>query len=320
MKKSTIIAASIASLLAGVAGSAAAESTLYGAAHAAIQHQDVNGAGGKENWEVTNNTSKVGIKGSEDLGNGMKAIYQMEMAYDLTDGGGVGGARNSFVGLSGDFGTALIGRHDTPDKMAFYAAGNDHLGDSVIDLNTTFGFKEDRVSNAIAYVLPAFGDLTVAVAIIPGEDATGNGAVGNGLADGRSIGVMYKAGAVKAGFGYHDKADVTGKSSDTVMNLGGSFTMDNLTVGLQYQALDTSKVDTKIYALVGAFKMDANTLIASYGKNDNDALGDTNVLNLGMAHAMSKRTTVYVGFTDQSDTVGTMLEGTKYAFGMNHKF
>jgi predicted porin len=98
----------------------------------------------------------------------MAAIWQMEMSYDLTEGGGIGGARNSFAGLKGDFGTVLIGRHNTPDKGAFYAAGNDHLGDSVIDLNVSMGFQEDRASSTIAYMSPSYGAVKFAVAIVPG--------------------------------------------------------------------------------------------------------------------------------------------------------
>jgi len=316
MKKSAIIAAAIASL---VAGSATADNTVYGAAHASILNQDI--VGGAKNWAVVTNTSKLGFKGSEDLGNGMKATYQMEMSYDLTDGAGIGGARNSYVGLAGDFGEVRLGRHDTPAKSAFYAGGNDHIGDSVVDLNGTFGFAEVRADDVIAYLSPAYGDVKYAVAVAPGE---GNGTTaGDGLTDAVSLGVMYAAGGIKVGVGYEDFADLGNGTDNSNMNLGGSYTMDNLTLGLQYQAQTAGTTDTTIFALVAAFKMDSNTFVASFGNRDvdnNGAATDADVMNLGINHAMSKRTSVWAGYSDVSDTAGGLTEGTKLAFGMNHKF
>ena len=252
MKKSAIIAAAIASL---VAGSATADSTVYGAAHASVVSVD-NTTTGVKNMQVQTNVSKIGFKGSEDLGNGMKAVWQMEMGYELTGGGqGMGAARNSFVGLAGDFGTAVIGNHDTPAKSAFYAAGNDHLGDSAIDLNGTLGFEEVRAANAIAYISPKFGDVSFAVAIVPGEGPGTAGAAGDGLTDGTSFGVMYAAGPIKAGLGIEDISDLGTGADNSLMNLGGSYTMDNLTVGLQYQTQTDGARDTTIYALAAAFNM-----------------------------------------------------------------
>jgi predicted porin len=319
MKKSAIIAAAIASLMAG---SASADNTVYGAAHASIVSVD-NTTTGVKNMQVQTNTSKLGFKGSEDLGNGMKAVYQMEMSYDLTDGGGIGGARNSFVGLAGDFGTVVIGRHDTPAKSAFYAGGNDHIGDSVVDLNGTFGFREVRSNDVIAYLSPQMGDVKYAVAVVPGEGPGTAGAAGDGLTDGISLGVMYAAGGIKVGVGYEDTADLGTGADNNLINLGGSYTMDNMTFGLQYQGLTVGTTDTTIIALVGAFKMDSNTFVVAFGTQETDTAGatvDSSVMNLAINHAMSKRTSVWAGYTDSSDAVGNISESTTFALGMNHKF
>jgi predicted porin len=167
-----LIAAAIAAVVAAPAVSAA-DTTLYGKAHVSIQSND-NGAG--DNYSVNSNASRLGVKGSEDLGDGLKAIFGYEMGYDITDGGANGpiSARNAYVGLAGDWGTFLAGRHDTPAKIAFYAAGTDLLGDSIIDMNASgarVGFSEVRADNAIAYVSPSFSGFTVAAAIVPGEQS-----------------------------------------------------------------------------------------------------------------------------------------------------
>ena len=331
MKKSIVLAAAVASLMAGTVQ---ADATIYGAAHASIDSNDVGlGTANVKNFTVANNTSKLGFKGSEDLGNGMKVVWQMEMAYDLTDGAGIGGARNSYVGLAGDFGTVLIGRHDTPDKSAFYAAGNDHLGDTQIDLNRSMGFQEDRVNDAIAYISPALGDLKIAVAIIPGEGPGTAGAAGDGLTDGTSVGVMYKAGPIKAGLGIGDKADVTATGKDSVMNLGFSYNMDALTVGFQYQTQEdaataaAATIDTTIFAVSAAYKMGMNTLIASFGNNEvssGAAKADSDVINLGVARSLSKKTTAYVGYSSRdggsATKPGSLVDATILTVGMNHKF
>ena len=140
MNKKLLAAAVAAAVVAAPA--AFAESTVYGKMHSSIDAIDYDTTN-EDNWEVNSRASRLGFKGSEDLGNGLKAIYQIELSVNAGGGGqgqggnsGLGGkTRNTFIGLAGDWGTALVGRHDTPAKMAFYAAGNERLGDSVIDLN-----------------------------------------------------------------------------------------------------------------------------------------------------------------------------------------
>ncbi len=243
MNKKLLAAAVVAAVAASPA--AFADSTVYGKLHTAIQYNDFeipDGAGGKidqSNYSVESNASRLGFKGSEDLGNGLKAIYQIEFGIS-SDGGlaqtnantgprtPINNARNTFVGLSGDWGTALVGRHDTPMKMAFYASGNELLGDSIIDLNddqSLIGvFQEVRASNAIAYVSPNFSGFTVVGAIIPGEEietpATGpvpmpysplGKEARDGLADHWSVGAMYSGNGLKVSGGYEQLDNQAGR-------------------------------------------------------------------------------------------------------------
>jgi predicted porin len=101
----------------------------------------------------------------------MKAIFQYETTYSGTDSStAFGSARNSYIGLAGNWGQVRVGRHDTPMKVAFYAAGNEHIADSIVDINR-IGFTERRVNNAIAYISPSFSGFTLAAAIVPGEQS-----------------------------------------------------------------------------------------------------------------------------------------------------
>jgi predicted porin len=229
-----LIAAAIAAAM--VAPAAYAQATLYGKFHTSIDSNDQD-AYNEDNWEVNSRASRLGVKGSEDLGGGLKAIYQLEVGFNSsgeTDGQGGGNVfgsktRNTFVGLSGGFGTFLVGRHDTPAKVAFYAAGTERLGDSVIDLNlgnnlsaepsslSPIGvFHEYRANDAIAYLSPNFSGFTFAGAIIPGEDCDKDVTEGgpdplcgdrDGIADHWSVGLMYAGGGLKASVGY-SKYDV----------------------------------------------------------------------------------------------------------------
>ncbi|MGB5670049.1 MAG: porin, partial [Sedimenticolaceae bacterium] len=90
MNKKLLAAAVVAAVAASPA--AFADSTVYGKLHTAIQYNDLevpDGAGGKldrSNYSVESNASRLGFKGSEDLGNGLKAIYQIEFGIS-SDGG-----------------------------------------------------------------------------------------------------------------------------------------------------------------------------------------------------------------------------------------
>jgi len=332
-----LIAVAIAAAFAAPSAFAAAHggstTTLYGKAHVSINN-------GSDQWNVSSHASRIGVKGSESLSNGLKAIFQYEMTYNGLDGDGqgplgggtaIGAARNSYVGLSGDFGTFLVGRHDTPAKVAFYAAGNERLGDSIIDLNGSMGFAEFRVSNAIAYVSPSMSGFKAAVAIVPdenGEDVptTLNGE--DGLASHKSIGLMYAGNGIKAGLGYNDFAD----GSD-LLNLGASMGFGNFNVGAQYQNIDGGDTEATIWALTGTATFGNNQIIAMYGNSDleiGSESADVNTVNLAVKHSMSKRTSVYAAYTDGDDilvddtgsvtTVDSVSADSVFAIGMIHTF
>jgi predicted porin len=321
-----LIAVAIAAAVAAPAAMAN-NTTLYGKAHMSINHSDVNNA---DQWNVSNHSSRLGIKGSEDLGNGMKAIFKYEMSYSGLDSStAIGSARNSYIGLAGDFGTFLVGRHDTPAKVAFYAAGNERLGDSIIDLNSHFGFEELRTNNAIAYISPNFSGFKVAAALVPGEGSNGN----DGIADGYSIGLMYSGGGLKAGLGYTSADDFAGVSTDAdLLNVGASYTMNNFSIGAQWQDVEVGTVEKESWALTGTAGFGNNKLILMYGESDIDGGNDADTLGVALQHTMSKRTSVYAAFRSGEDgankTVakqwigngGTSGTGDAYGIGMIHNF
>jgi len=193
MNKKLITLAVAAAMTAPAA--ALADATLYGKLNVSIDYFDVDN--GFEGWALNGGTglpgesraNRVGVKGSEDLGGGLKAIYQVEFYvplanerdYNLNNGDiGKVAMRNSFVGLAGDWGTFLVGRHDTPYKIAM--AKLDLFADTIADFNGTVGFQDIRADNAIAYISPSFSGFQFAGAIIPGGGSTaGLGVYGQGV-------------------------------------------------------------------------------------------------------------------------------------------
>lgn len=315
MNKKLLAAAVAAAVVAAPA--AFAESTVYGKFHTSVDSNDYEKS--VDNYSVESRASRLGFKGSEDLGNGLKAIYQLELSVS-TDGGadqavgnGWGSQRNTFIGLSGDFGTFVVGRHDTPAKMAFYATGNELLGDSAIDLNgSPIGvFREFRANNAIAYVSPNFSGFTVAAAIVPGEQSgnataastttstvittggsikvvnTSAGAANDndGLADHWSVGLMYSGNGLKAGLGYEKLTQLNNApgANDVdwkMWQAGASYTMNNFQVGVQYEDandyLFSKGTDRTAWALTGKATFGNNAVSLVYTNSETDPTGSSN--------------------------------------------
>jgi predicted porin len=154
--------------------------------------------------------SRLGVKGSEELGGGLKAIYQIELGINPTDTNNnlVNNAdlityRNTFVGLAGGFGTALMGRHDTPLKIS--TGKLDLFADTLADLNATVGFQDLRADNAVAYISPSFSGFTLAAALVPSGGSTGIGSLNtesDQINGGWSIAGIYSNGPFYASAAY----------------------------------------------------------------------------------------------------------------------
>ena len=121
MKKSVLALAVAAALAAPLA--AQADTILYGSARVSVDYNDdeTNDPFNSDGyWDVVNNSSRLGVLGTEDLGGGLSAVYQYEFGVDLTEGGNFEGNRPKFAGLKGNFGMVTLGTQETP---YFHIAG-----------------------------------------------------------------------------------------------------------------------------------------------------------------------------------------------------
>jgi predicted porin len=345
--KKTLIAAAVAAAVAAPAANAGV--TIYGTMHVSIDYLDYGTStyncdgnstpGG--GYHVCTRTSKMGFKGSEDLGNGLKAIWKVETSVNVADNDGgsngiYGSARNTYIGLAGDWGTFLYGRHDTPYKMALYASGIEMLGDSFMDINALYGITEWRRGNSIAYVSPNWNGLTLAGAVIPGENTSATGpTTDDGFADSYSIGAMYSNNGFKLSAGYESTEGETGVDSSEWM-IGAGYSINNFDISAIWVTQEgqffggtvdpADLTDSDVWALSAAYTWGNNKFIGTVGQNDwgtDDGMG----YGVAVQHMFSKRTSAYLGYSS-SEMINAHKNAYAYtgedaeavSFGMIHKF
>jgi predicted porin len=351
MKK--ILSLAIAAALVAPAV-AMAEATLYGKAHMVIQNTDIDDgtdSGTGDVWSVDSIDSRVGIKGSEDLGDGLKAVYQYEFKINHDSGDGLGD-RNQFLGLAGGFGTVLLGRHDTPLKMS--QGKFDEFGDVAGDIKSVMP-GEDRVDNVIAYVSPDMSGLSFVGAAVSGE--LGDGAnVGDddalvGLFDHISVAALYNNGPIFASLAYNSY-DLGALADNDPSLIRGTFIWKGgmWQVGAMFSSFDFDDLaeDADAMGISGHIKVGANGKIkAQYLTGDAptssvekvasgltgtsvdfspnvkipDGTEDNEVTqwSIGYEHSMGKRTKLHAGYTMYEEDQSDYQESALFA-GMIHKF
>lgn len=316
MKKKLLMAAVGAALVAGpMVAAHAAGATLYGHMHMSMDRfdNDVN-----EEGFMANNSSRIGIKGDEDLGGGLKAIYQIESGILGLDEGsnpdgsvGFGGRlRNSFVGFAGSWGAVKIGRHDT----AYKDLGRklDNFNEQVGDMRNFIGNKgayDARVSNMIRYESPNFSGFS---AVVQNTSNAGSDAVANTSNKDTSVGLNFSSGPLFVGAAWNEVAN-TGSNNDTTgIRIAGAYTMNDFTLGLLWESLSdiggTSGADRDAMGLVAAMKMGNNRFKFHWldaDKIDNSATDDGgDMWAIGVDHMFSKTALVYLNYASVSNNTG----------------
>ncbi|WP_326519005.1 porin [Acinetobacter sp. CAAS 2-6] len=212
----TKIALAITLGLAASSGFAAP--TLYGEIDASVDYLPEDNATTKDRdvWEVSSNSSFIGVKGEEKLSPRLSAVYAIEWGLSADGDSTDWTTRNRFVGLKDSkLGTLKAGAHDTPLKQLSSAV--DTFNNYVANKADVTGIMtgENRVSNAVVYESPAIvlpvGALKLNALLASGENKgidKGNGSAktaGRGLGDAWSASLVYESPVVVAGVAY-DKA------------------------------------------------------------------------------------------------------------------
>lgn len=356
MKKSLIALA----VLGAFAGTAFAQTniTIYGIVDAGIVY-DNNGDPAGKTWRLDSGIqsgSRIGFRGTEDLGGGLSAIFNLENGFNADNGTlGQGTAttnrlfgRQAWVGLKGGFGAVKLGRQLSPLYTALYDVDPFHIGlagnaqrafgyglyniDPFLRIDNTLSYSSPDISGFNGIVSYGFGE-------VPGAFSSNRNA---------AVGLAYVAGPVNVQFVYQDSKTVAlpgttpgalGAVFGATANLRTAFIGGYYDFGVAkaHLAYADSKADSGTASLkdrnwllgVSAPVGPVGTVMASWIRNDvrDISSGASNQYAIGYTHALSKRTNLYtsVGYTrnDSNVRLNSVVNGESdrvFNVGVRHLF
>lgn len=334
-------------LCAGTAALAQGSVTLYGSLDAAAYSKQLSGeTRTKTLTSGIMNASRWGFRGTEDLGDGLKARFDVSgfIRLDTGEAGrsaadGLWG-RYAWAGLEGGFGLARLGRITTPNfinTIRFNPFGDASLGPVFMHtylpsgaqpLMTSHGATDSSWANSMSYTTPSFGGLEVAVQAAAGEGATAGRRLGGSA--------YYGKGPFAIGLSVEDLSRMSLNFSkppasvlmqtEKVVQLGTSYDFGVVKLFGQAQrselenAATTIKLQTSqigVAAPIGTGRLLAS--VAHTVKTQTsvaDLKRDT--ASLGYDYFLSKRTDVYAVLV--SDKVDNLKRGNGVALGLRHNF
>jgi predicted porin len=311
-----LIALAIAGAFAAPAFAATSNVDIYGKMHFSVNYyQDQPSSIADLNF--TSNASRIGFKGAEDLGGGLSAIWQVESGINGDEGNGTWASRNTFLGLSSkDFGTFLIGKHDTPLKLVGRAV--DLFGDTQADSRNVMGGGSDtRTDNTVAWVSPSWSGFAIAAAYVTDLANTSTSGDRDDY-DAWNLNATYTNGPIYIGVGYGDGDGHEALGLDEQWRVAGAFDMGNFRFVGQYDSLsaDTdSKGDYDAWMVGAQYKTGAWTIKGNYMDGDYDNATDPTQWTIGVDYSLSKRTTVYALYADGENVVMGSGGGTSDRVG-----
>lgn len=307
MKKSLLALA----VLGAFAGAASAQSNvaIYGIADLALDFQG-GGATGSATKLSNPFGSRIGFRGTEDLGGGMSANFVLESGITMDNGGlsqgGLMFGRQAHVGLKGNFGTVTLGRQYSPRFLALaqvadpFNVGFSGQAHNLIDPDGV------RVNNAIKYTTPTFNGFTADVLYGLGEVA-GDTSAARQL--GSSIG--YAVGPVNVRLAYHNRngnPSTVASTKNTMLAGTYDFGVAKMHLAFSDNSGPAAKgsVDNRDYLIGATVPLGVNTVRASYIRKDDRTAAnrDANQFAVGVFHALSKRTDVYTVYSRISNENG----------------
>ena len=320
-----IVAIAIAAVLAAPMALQAAP-TVYGKLDISLE-KDNNMEDAGWGMNTAGNNSNIGVKGSEDLGNGLSAVYKVELGLEGVTPGALGNgttnSRNTYVGLAGSFGTALMGRHDTPYKIATDSL--DPFANTTAD--HTRMLTDRRLGSVVAYISPSMSGLTLAGAISLFESGVADDDK-NDLTDIYSVAAMYSNGPFYGSVAAEVISDDIYAETETRAKLGLGYTINTIKlalVGAQVTAIggveDSDSLTVKAYATFGF----GNTALKlGYGQQTvEDATADDldhTVITAGVDHSLSKSTKVYAIYDSYDDDSAADADYDTIALGLKVSF
>lgn len=296
--------------------------TVYGRVDLSVAQQ----ADAVSNKEVRNGSgSRLGFRGTEDLGDGLKAVFQIEHRFDANTGATTKAERfwdgKAIVGIDSPWGRVVIGREENPAYTYSQGAadpwGTDTVATNGSLVNGRIGTA--RYSNSVNYRFQS-GGLSFGAQV---AEANGN-TPATGTAQDRpySLGAAWVQGPLTLGVGFENPAD----ADDHWSTVNARYDFGLVKIGGLYGAGKNGRNEALHSWLVTAVApIGAGDLRLSYGQLKNHDLASNGTLDkqlgLGYHYALSKRTTVYVDLVnEQRDGMAGNLVNTGYDLGIKHNF
>jgi len=331
-----LIALALASAFAAPAFAATSNVDIGGTMNFSIDSLDADSPTNGRNTNISSNASNIFFKGSEDLGGGLKAIWQVQTFFsaggtgntDTSFGGNADGvgSGNTFVGLAGGFGTVILGKNESPVKLLSRKVDffNNQIGDSrnlTVDATGSGVGFDTRPNNMVAYVTPNFSGFSATLGYFSNITAA---AATDTSVDGYAAAGSYENGPLFVGLGYeqHNLSNLgTGLSDENVWRVAAGYTIGDFKVtGLYQQSNDnggTNGADRKVWGLGAGYNIGAFLVKASYydaGELNSVANTGAKLYAVGADYTLSKRTKLQFAYAAaDNDTLAT-----KTAFGGGH--
>lgn len=321
MKKS-LIALAVLSAVAGVA-QAQSSVTMYGVLDMAIQGENRGGTGNKYALDSgIQSGSRLGFKGTEDLGSGLKANFNLEMGINADTGASAQGAtfgRNATVGLSGDFGAVNLGRQNIPlfnavDSIDPFStgmiSGTAGVGTSGYGAAAFFvPVINPRSNNTVNYTSNNYSGFSATGAYTFGEQA-------GSLTPQRQMGASttYSAGPITAIAAYHAAGAVPGAyTTQRIAFAGATYDFGMLKAAASYGRYTGGKAwmlgATVPVSAVGSVVASVTQATNNYFSNENKGTQ----FGIGYTHSLSKRTNLYTSYSrtrnDANSNAGGLASG-----------
>ena len=350
-----IIALAIAAAFSAPAFADNANVTVYGKALMTMDQFSSDATGATKQVRVNTNASRLGVKGSDDLGDGLKALFQYELEMDADGSGnsvaststavpagggtptitstptasGLGKSRNSGAGLEGGFGKVMLGIWDTPFKTAHNAIelfDNTTSWTSTLVIGRSAGKDYNtRQKNMLQYWSPKFAGFQVAAMYSPDEarSATANKAI-------TSFSGTYDQDALYVSAAYETRNDATtATTADTATRLVAKYKLADFWLGGMVESMKTnlsltSAVTGQNSELVGGYKFGASSIALSFAKQGDTsttaAANGVTQTSLKYAYDFSKRTEMFAAYTSNKADGATVVTKSYLGGGIIHSF
>jgi len=282
--------------------------TLYGRVYVTLESVEAKGGATPvvRRTRVEDQSSYLGVRGTEDLGGGLKVFFQLETGFRPDQNTTTFATRNSGVGLQGGWGSFLMGRWDSPFKVATTAM--DPFGDLTIGgITGTLsdgGNFDRRPQNVLQYWSPSWAGFTFRLERTANEGKT---ASLNPYDQGAAV--AYTGGPAYAFIAYEEHKDQLGGTATSGITekgtaAGGTLAFGPVKFGGQYQEIKkTDRSKQKNWMGVVVFTFGNNQIAYSYMQSKDGALSsaatqpDCDSNNIGYQYNFSRRTFFLAQYT-----------------------